>query len=301
MFVALMFLTVSDATIKWLSSSYALHEITLIRAIFALVLVVLFAKFFGGLSQLRSQRLGLQLLRGFMLVLANIFFFLGLSVMPLATTVALFYCGPFFICLLAKVVLGEPVGVFRWLAITSGMFGVIVIAQPGSSEFNWSVLLPVAAALTYSLMVMMTRKLAISDSAESMSFYIHVSFIWFSVLSGFVIGNGQFNIFDHQTLNFLLRAWYWPSAADFQLLLLCGVASAGGAYMLSQSYRMAQASFVAPFEYVSLPFAIAVGFIVWGDLPTLRDYLGSTLIVSSGLAMVFLETHMRRRKLIANN
>ncbi|MDE0308486.1 MAG: DMT family transporter [Acidiferrobacterales bacterium] len=291
---ALLCLTVSDAIIKWLSSTYALHEITLIRALFALTMVVVFAKYFGDLSRVRTRRLGLHLIRGFMLVLANIFFFLGLSVMPLATTVALFYCAPFFICILARVILHEPVGLPRWMAIAAGMLGVVVIAQPGGTDFSWSVFLPVGAAFTYSLMVMMTRKLAISDSAESMSFYIQACFLIFSLLSGLLIGDGRFNTFDHPTLDFLLRAWLWPSLKDFQILLICGAASAAGTYLLSQSYRIAQASVVAPFEYVSLPFAIAVGFIVWGDLPGLSDYIGSALIVCSGLVVVYFEARLRR-------
>ncbi len=292
---ALVCLTASDAIIKWLSSHYPLHEITFIRALVGLILVLVFAHCFGGLSQLRTQRIGLHLLRGSLLVLANVFFFLGLSVMSMATTVTLFYCAPFFICLIAKVILGEPVGFQRWLAIGVGMVGVVIIAQPGNDDFSWSVFLPVLAALTYSLMVMLTRKMAMSDSAGSMSFFIQVSFISLSLLSGLFVGHGQFNVFDEAALEFLLRAWYWPEFAHLKLFIICGVAAAAGAHLLSQSYRLAQASVVAPFEYASLPFAIAVGFLVWGDLPGLRDYLGSALIVFSGLAVLYIDVRIRRK------
>ncbi len=293
--LALVCLTVSDAIIKWLSSTYPLHQITLARGTVALALVLTFAHLYGGLSQLRTQRLKLHLLRGMLLVLANIFFFLGLSVMPMATTVTLFYCGPFFICLLARIVLGEPVGAIRWLAISIGMSGVIVIADPGSGDFSWSVGLPILAALTYSLMVMLTRKLAVSDSASSMSFYIQVCFVCSSVIIGLSIGHGHFNVFDQPTLDFLLRAWLWLDPGAVQLLFGCGLASAAGAYLLSQSYRVAHASVVAPFEYCSLPMAIAVGLIVWGDIPIWRDCFGSLLIVGSGLSMVYFESHKRRK------
>ena len=142
LFIALVFLTISDAIIKWLSPYYPLHELTLVKAAIALVLILLFAHFFGGLAQLKTRRPWLHLLRGFMLVLSDAFYFLGLAAMPMATAVTLFFCAPFFICLIAKIFLGETIGLQRWLAISVGMVGVIVIAQPGGANFNWNVIFP---------------------------------------------------------------------------------------------------------------------------------------------------------------
>ncbi len=291
---ALVFLTISDAIIKWLSPVYALHEITLLRAVIALALVLVFVQFTGGPSTLRTRRPLLHLFRGLLLVLANMFFFLGLSVMPLAEVIALFFTAPLFICLLARPILGEVVGLPRWIAIAVGMFGVVIMVEPGGAGFTWAAVLPVLAALTYSVMVMVTRRLGMVDSASTLAFYIHVAFILVSILSGLLIGDGRFNVFDRTTLDFLLRAWIWPSFTDFQLLLACGAAVAAGSYLLSQSYRIAQASVVAPFEYTGLPFAVVVGYLVWGDLPGTRDIIGSLLIVGSGLLVVYFESRMAR-------
>ncbi len=292
---ALVFLTVSDTIIKWLSPFYPLHELTLVKAAIALVLLLVFTRIFGGLSQLKTRRPWLHLLRGLMLVLSDAFYFLGLSVMPMATTVTLFFCAPLFVCLIAKVFLGETVGLIRWAAITVGMAGVIVIAQPGDVAFNWNVIFPVLSALTYALMIMMTRKLSLSDSASSMSVYILISFVLVSIVSGIFVGNGQYNVSEHGALQFLLRSWQWPSITVYQLLVICGIVTAMGVYLLSQSYRIANASVVVPFEYASLPLAIAAGFIVWGDLPSVRDYIGSALIVVSGLVVVYFEIRMSRK------
>lgn len=299
--VALVFLTISDSIIKWLSPVYPLYEIMFFRAVVALALVLGFTYFVGGLSQLRTRRPGLHFLRGFLLVLANAFFFLGLSTMPLATVVTLFYSAPLFICLVAKPILGESVGLFRWLAIFVGMIGVVIMANPGSTEFTWSVFLPVLAALTYSMVVMMTRKLGISDSASTLAFYIQISFLLVGAVNGLLIGHGKFNVFDQTALDFLLRAWQWPGVTDIQLIFWCGIASAVGAYLLSQSYRLAEASLVAPFEYTSLPFAIAVGFVVWGDLPGVREYIGSALIITSGLVVIYFDARLRQTASISNN
>ncbi len=267
----------------------------LLRALIGLALVLILIRYFGGWSQLRTTRPGLHLLRGFLLVVANAFFFLGLSTMPLATAVTLFFSAPFFICMFARPFLGESVGAQRWLAIAVGMTGVVILANPRGADFSWTIILPVLAALTYSMMVMMTRKLGIRDSAGTMNFYIQISFLWFSTVSGILIGHGQFNVFDEPALDFLLRSWLWPSFADFQLIAICASAAAAGAYLLSQSYRIGEASAVAPFEYSSLPFAVVVGFVLWGDLPGLREYIGSALIICSGLVVVYSESRIRRK------
>ncbi len=284
---ALVFLTISDSIIKWLSPFYPLHEITLYRATVALGLVLVFVHFTGGLTTLRTHRPGLHLFRGFLLVLANMFFFLGLSVMPLAEVVALFFVGPFFICLLARPFLGEVVGWQRWLAIAVGLIGVLVLVEPGGSEFTWTTLLPILAALAYSSMVVVTRKLGMNDSAGTLTFYIQVAFILVSVASGLLLGDGRYNLFSQPTLDFLLRAWRWPGGFDLLLLFACGAVVAAGGYLMSQSYRIAQVSVVAPFEYTSLPLAVVVGYLIWGDLPGLRDYIGSALIIGSGIWVIW--------------
>ena len=291
---AVFFLTFSDSIIKWLSPDYPLHEITLFRAIFAMVIVFGFVHLEGGMHTLKTRRPMLHLFRGMLLVFANMFFFLGLSVMPIAEVVALFFTAPLFICLLARPVLGEQVGLTRWLAIFIGLAGVIVMVRPGAGGFHWASILPVCAAFMYALMQMVTRKLGMRDSAGALTFYIQVAFILISVLSGLIIGDGRFNNFDEPTLAFLFRAWHWPTPFDMGLLAVCGVVVAFGAYLLSQSYRLAQASVVAPFEYTSLPFAVVVGFVVWSDLPGLQEIIGSLLIVGSGLLVVFFESRAHR-------
>lgn len=292
---AVVFLNFSDAIIKWLSPHYPLHEITLFRACFALVVVSLFVFLEGGIRSLKTRRPLLHLTRGFSLVLANMFFFLGLATMPFAQVVSLFFTAPLFICLMAKPVLGETVGLLRWIAIAAGMLGVLVIVQPQSLTFSWLSLLPIGAALMYATMQMMTRKLGMQDTAGTMTFYMQIAFILVSVASGFILGHGQFDQPDSPTLSFLLRRWYWPTQSHLVLLATCGVILAFGAYLLSQAYRLGQATVVAPFEYTSLPFAILTGYFVWKDVPGLNDLLGSLLIILSGIAVVWYERKVSQK------
>lgn len=291
---ALAFLTVSDAIIKWLSPVLPLHEITLWRAVFALTVLMVFVQFEGGLKTLKTRRPVLHLARGLMLVLANMFFFLGLASLPFAENIALFFTAPLFICILSQPVLGEKVGLSRWVAIAIGLAGVVVMLRPGSDLFRVISLLPILAAFSYAAMTMMTRKLGIKESAGALTFYIQLAFIVVSVPIGLAIGDGVFDQYQSESLSFLLRAWRWPDAAQFQLLLLCGVMVSFGGYLLSQAYRLGEASIVAPFEYTSMPYALITGYLLWGDWPDRVSMLGSGLIIGGGLLVIYLESRANR-------
>ena len=169
--VAIACLTVSDAIIKWLSPELALHQITLLRSCVALVLVLLIAHLEGGWHTLKTRRPVLHFARGLLLVLANMFFFTALAAMPLAETVTLFYTAPLFICLLSWPVLGERVGISRWIAIATGMGGVVIMMRPGAELFRTISVLPVLAALSYAAMTMLTRKLGLRETFPKNTFF----------------------------------------------------------------------------------------------------------------------------------
>lgn len=298
---ALGSLTISDSIIKWLSPDMPLHQITLLRSCFALLLVMMIVQLEGGLIRLKTARPVLHLARGSMLVLANMFFFIGLAAMPLAETVALFYTAPLFICLLSQPVLGEKVGLRRWLVIVVGLIGVVVMLRPGSEVFQMVSLLPMMAALCYAVMTMMTRKLGLRESGGALTFYIQIAFIVISAVVGWVLGDGSLDVHDNQSLHFLTRAWFWPSIAQWQLLLACGLIVALGGYLMSQAYRLGEAPAVAPFEYASLPFALVVGYYLWGDWPDWPAFVGTGLIIGSGLLMGFLENRAYKKTLYSTH
>jgi len=289
---ALVFLTISDSIIKWLSPYYALHQIMLFRAFFALLVVLVFIFFGGGVQSLKTRRPALHILRGMFLVFANMFFFLGLATMPMGETVALFFVAPLFICLLAQPILGEKVGVTSWVAIGIGLVGVLIMVRPGTDLFRVTSLLPILAALMYAGMQMVTRKLGLQDRASTMAFYIQVCFILVSVVIGLAIGDGRFNDSDNPTVGFLLRAWRAPDFSDLQLLALCGLMIAFGSYLMSQAYRIGQASVVAPFEYASLPFALIAGYLLWRDWPDVISFVGCAFIISGGLIVALFDKRL---------
>ena len=276
--------TTTDTVIKYLSGSYALHQIVLIRAVIGIVFTLaVFVPLEGGLETLRTKRLPLQLVRGFCVVMANLLFFTGLATLPLGETVALVFVAPLIITIFAAIFLRENVSAGRWSAVGVGLAGTLIMIRPGTSLFNPIMLLPLLAALCYAIFQILSRYLGRSESASSMAVYTQLMFIAVSALIGVLVGDGRFTVHDDPTIDFLLRAWVWPSVRDFILLAGIGILSGLGAYLISQGYRLGEASLLAPFEYTSLPLAMLWSILFFGDWPDLISWVGIAMIFSAGM------------------
>lgn len=291
-------ISVNDALIKFLSDGYPLHQIVFIRSLVGIALSLVIVRFEGGLGILRTARPGLHLLRGLLLVAANLAFFLALAAMPIAEATAIFFVAPLFITLLSIPILRDRVGPRRIAAVIVGFCGVLVMLRPGGEKGAPDLLvslLPVVAALTYALFQLLTRKLGGISKASAMAVYIQGLFIIVGIAFFVVAGDGRFaDDVSGTSLTFLLRAWTWPAAGDMTLFIALGVLSAGIAYALSQAYRSAAAATVAPFEYVAMPLAALWGFLIWNEVPDLRSAVGMLLILGSGLYVLAREQRRRQ-------
>lgn len=292
---AAAFFSFNDMAIKFLSDGYALHQVVLIRSVIGMaVWLVIVMPLSGGWSVVRTKRLGVHILRGLCVVFANVCFFLGLAAMPLAGAVAIFFVSPLLITVFSVVFLGERVGPFRWGAIVIGFIGVLVMVNPSGDSFQIAALLPILAATGYAFLHILTRKIGGTESAATMLFYIQLTFIVSSIIVGLALGDGRFDGSAHPSLEFLTRAWVIPAVSDWGILLAIGVASSGGGYLISQAYRLSEAAFAAPFEYLAMPLAILFGVLVFGEYPVLRDWFGIALIIGSGLVLLWRESVKKR-------
>jgi drug/metabolite transporter (DMT)-like permease len=292
--IAVFCFSTNDVAIKFISKDYALHLVVLIRSLVGLIVLFLFiVPLSGGVKVLYTNRLGLHLLRGFCVVFANITFFLGLAALPLAEGVAIFFISPLLITIFSVVFLKELVGPRRWAAVTIGLIGVLVILRPGSETFQTVSLLPLSAALGYATLHMLTRYIGKTESAASMSLYIQLTFLAVCLILGLIIGDGKFAGWNDPSLEFLFRAWSWPSSDHYSILILIGTTSAFGGFFISQAYRISEAAVVAPFEYIALPIAIFWGVIVFGEFPDKTTFIGIVLILGSGLYIIWRETILK--------
>ena len=258
--VAVMCFSVNDVGIKFLSGDYALHQVVLIRSVVGtLVFLAVIMPLSGGWRVIKTQRLGVHMIRGLCVVLANMCFFLGLAALPIADAVAIFFISPLVITVFSVLFLGEHVGPRRWIAIALGFAGVMVIVKPGTSAFQVASLLPIVAAVLYATLHTLTRKIGGTESAATMAFYIQLTFVVTSAAVGLFMGNGWLAGNAHPSLEFLTRAWGGVDQGDYLLLAAIGVSSVAGGYFISQAYRLSEAAFVAPFEYVAMPMAVFWG------------------------------------------
>lgn len=290
-------MSVMDVVIKWLSPDYPLHEIVLVRTVVALFLTLIIVRYEGGFGLLKTTRPMLHLVRGLMIAVANMTFYLALAVMPIAEAAALFYVAPLMITALSVPLLGETVGWRRWVAIIVGFFGVALMSfnEIGTGTIKTEALLPVCAALAYALTQLLTRKLGVTEKASVMSFYISVVFIVVSVGFGLAVGDGRFVQYGGPNLEFLLRAWTMPTGDAVLLMVICGVLVAIVGYMLSQAYKVAEANIIAPFEYVVLPLAILWGYLFWSEVPGPTTLIGILLIGGAGLYVFIHERTVQKR------
>ncbi len=295
---AVLTFSTQDMAIKWLSGDYPLHQIILTRASVAIILTLsVFVPLEGGYRILRTKRLPLHLLRGLAVVIANMTFFTGLASLPLGEATAIFFVAPLFITALSVVFLHEAVGPRRWFAVVIGLTGVIVMLRPGSGAFQYAALLPLAAALAYALLQIMTRKLGMQEKASTMAFYIQLTFVIVSSSIGLALGDGRF-AGGGPALDFLLRAWVWPARDDLLIMLAIGLLSGIGGYLISQAYRIAEAGLVAPFEYVAMPLAVFWSVLLWSDWPDTNTWLGIACIAGAGLYVFYRETVRGRENVL---
>ncbi|WP_299778487.1 DMT family transporter [uncultured Roseobacter sp.] len=293
-------ISINDMLIKQLSGGYPLHEIVFLRSAIGLMFSMIMVQMEGGWHILKTRRPFLHLIRGLLIVIANMSYFVALAAIPLADATALFFAAPLFITLLSIPILGEKVGLFRMSAVLIGFSGVIIMQRPWADAESLQasrlvLLMPVLAALTYALNQLMTRKLGVESKASALSVYIQATFIVVSVGFYVVAGDGRFaEGIDNPSMQFLLRAWVWPSNADWWVMLGMGANAAVVGYCLSQAYRMADAATVAPFEYVGLPLAVFWGWLIFAELPVWEVWAGIALILGSGL-FVFLREQQKAR------
>jgi S-adenosylmethionine uptake transporter len=295
--------SLNDMGIKLLSGEYPLHQMIFVRSVVGVLVSLVFLQMEGGFALLRSKRPGLHLLRAGLVVFSNMTFFAALAVMPLGAATALFFVAPLFITLLAIPVLGEPIGRHRIIAVLIGLLGVAVMMAPGvdwGGIGRWNLLLPVAAAMFYAGMQVLTRKLGAYTAASALGLYIQMTFLTVSGLFFVVAGDGRFaEGLTHPSALFLLRPWIWPDTGDLWVFVLLGLMSAMIGYSMGMAYKLGNASVVASYEYAALPLALMWGWLVFGEVPRSVVWVGVALIAGAGL-YVFARERAQDRVLAAS-
>jgi len=265
-----------DALVKWLSASYPVPQILEYNALFALVPVGAMVVRRGGLPQLRTRRLGLHMLRGLLGTTGGLLAFYAFSRLPLADAYAIIFATPLLITALSVPILGEAVGWRRWSAVVVGFVGVLVMLRPGVAPIGAGGLAALGAACASACAILLVRKLSITETTTSIAFYSNLVAV---LLIGAVFGS-----------TFIV-----PTPMDLALMAASGLIGGSALLILIAAYRRSPAALVAPFQYTQMLWAIALGALIWSDLPEPIMLLGASIVAASGLFILYRETALGRR------
>jgi drug/metabolite transporter (DMT)-like permease len=233
------------------------------------------------------------LLRGLVLCSAYFAFILAIAAMPIANAVAIYFTMPFFVAALAGPFLGEHVPAYRWMAMSAGFVGVMIMVRPGSNAFEPASFLALYSAIGYAVGQMMGRHYSqrvppITIANVQNAVYLAVAFI---LMVAFGLSDLHFD--GHKSLAFLTRPMVVPSLNDGLLLILMGIMAAVGSVLFTSAYKFAPANFVAPFEYTAMIWAVTFGVLLFADFPDTFTWVGMAVVVASGLWMMWRDSHQR--------
>lgn len=273
MLMAIFLLATMDVSIKRLVESYPSMQVVFLRCLFS-------APWFALWILMRDRRLFrparlrhhlLRALIGIVMLYAVAECFREL---PLADAYAIFFAAPLLITVLSGVIMKEPAGAVRLVAAAIGFGGVLIVLKPGAAALlSYGSVMALVAVVSYTFVVLLLRSLGRNEHAITIAF-------WYTGLIGVL------------TAFFAYREWTSLQWQHWPWFVLLGVTGTLGQVALTAAFRRASAAVIAPFEYLHMFWAVLYGWWFWGELPTLRTWLGSAVIISCGLYILYRERRL---------
>lgn len=263
---AIFLFTLIDTSAKWLILA-GLPAIQIVFSRYVGAFLTTFIVFIPrhGFGEFRSNRPWIQILRALALLGSTVFNFFALRYLPITLTIAMFFAMPIVVTLLSIPILGEKVGLRRFLAVLTGFIGVLVIVQPWGAQFHWAVFLSIGALLSASTYFVLTRLLAGVDNNST-------SQLWTNGLATLALAP------------IALQSVVWPdNTLNMVVFLFIGFLGGVGHILATLAFRFAQASVLAPVTYVQVIYATAAGYLVFNTLPTIWTAIGTAIIIASGV------------------
>jgi drug/metabolite transporter (DMT)-like permease len=274
--VSMALFSVLNAMSKTLSQHLPVIEVLWARYFFALVFMLVLFLPRSGRKLFEIRRLDTQLVRGALLFFSSLFYFNGIAHLPLATAAAISLTSPIIVTALSPRLLGEQVGIRRWAAVGVGFAGALIVVRPGHEGFDWHVLLIVASTVCSSFYQIFSRRYGQTERADA------------SATVATIVGTVA-------ATPFVPFEWVTPITTWHAVLFVgMGIMAGVGHYFLTIAYSQAPAAVVTPFNYTQLIGSAIMGYIVFHDFPDMWTWVGSAVIIASGLYIGYRE-HIRHR------
>ena len=259
-----MVLPIMDGFAKYLSADLPILQITWARYFFTIAFTFPIMFFFYNKQLVWSDKPKLQILRGLILLCANICFFYAISKIPLAKALTLAFIAPLIVTAFSPILLGEKVGLRRWTAVIIGFIGSLVVIRPGFLEINLASLAALSTGVMYGFYLIITRKLSTSDNP-----------LLTLLLTGLVGG---------VIVSFIVPfIWVKPTLSQWSMMAGIGVFACIGHLFLILSLKYADASKLAPLGYTEIIPNVLIGYYFFGNFPDNWTFLGLFIIVFSGI------------------
>ncbi len=275
MLAAVAAFAVMDAAMKQLSHTYAPLQVASLRGWASLPFLLLPVAYGHRWRELKPTRWPLHILRGLLAIGMLTLFVYSLQSLSLSSAYAIFLCAPLLVTALSVLILRETVDWQRWFAIGIGLIGVIAMLRPvGSEVISLGALATLAATICYAFAAIMIRSLSRTETTLSISF----SFMTVIAIVATAIA---------------LPTWTTVQMQDWIWIAALGLAGALGQYFMIEAFRQAPASVVAPFDYTALLWGMLLDWILWQTLPQARMLVGGTVVIASGLYLIYRERAVR--------
>ena len=271
--------SIMDICVKWLDY-YPVGQVLFLRFFIGFVPIFFIIPKDKIFSFYKTSRPGLHAFRAITGALAIVALFYGLRELPLADVVSLTFGGPIFVTIASIFFLSERVGIKRWSAVFLGFIGMLLIVQPAFIDLNYYYISPIIFCIFFACVAISVRSLSKTEENYTIAFY-------FTSLCTIL---GLSSIFFVE--------WIMPTKIDFLIFILMGLCGSIGNLLLTQSYRLAEASLVTPIKYLSLVFAIFFGFFIWDEIPKILTLIGSTLVILSSLIIFVRESHLKKQIIV---
>ena len=279
MFMSVCAFSLMDLIVKW-SEDYPLGQVLFFRGFFGVVIYFFIMPRERIKNFYYTKRAGLHLLRCLSGLIALIAIFIALRKLPLATVVSISFAAPIFTTIFSIFLLNEKVGFYRWLAVSIGFIGIIIITEPGFDDLNIYYLFPIIFCLGLSYVAITIRQLSTTEP------------VWLIALNFSIV----ITLASLFTIPF---GWVMPNVKDLALLCMIGFFGGFANLWLSQSFKLSEVSLASPLKYLALIFGIFFGYLIWDEIPTIRTLLGALLVIASSL--IILRREIYHKKEIPSN
>ena len=268
--------TSTSAMIRLLSTQVESVQTAFFRAVISVILLLPMIVA-GRVKPWHSKRIIGHFWRTAMGTGSMVLGFYAVSMLPLADATAIAFSQPLFSVVVAALVLGEKVRWRRWSATVIGFAGVLIMVRPGEGSLQLGALVALANAAAVSISILLVRRL--SDSETPLM-----------ILT-------QFAIFSTILLTVpAILVWRWPDLCGWMLAVGIALSATVGQYFWVQAFKAGEMSAVAPFEYMRLPFAVFVGWLIWGEMPVIWTYVGASIVIGSALYIAHREHQLARER-----